>query len=65
MRLPIISWRLNFYAPFLRGTIIVEDLNALKEEIQITWEELGDKSSASDSLHLINEELRRLGEEVS
>ena len=42
-----------------------EDLNALKEEIQITWEELGDKSSASDSLHLINEELRRLGEEVS
>ena len=43
-----------------------EDLNALKDEIQITWQELGDKSSASasDSLHLINEELRRLGEEV-
>jgi hypothetical protein len=40
-----------------------EDLNSLREVIELSWEELGDKSEPSDSLQLIKEELRRLGEQ--
>jgi hypothetical protein len=41
-----------------------EDLNLLREVIELTWEELGDESEPSDSLQLIKEELGRLGEQV-
>jgi hypothetical protein len=41
-----------------------EDLNSLREKIELSWEKLGDKSKPSDSLQLIKEELSRLGEQV-